>query len=188
LDGDGRSVAREVLASMQNRVSHLPPLSQLLYTDTRTMLSDDLLLFGDKIAMANSLEVRVPYLDLDLMRFVESVPPRFKIHGLTRKYFHKKALEKVLPSEIMRRKKRGFATPMDLWFRTEISGQIRRVLLHPDAAVAEVFDQGTISQMIDLHVRRKENFRKQIFVLLSYEFWAQRFLRNRTVSFADYTS
>jgi asparagine synthase (glutamine-hydrolysing) len=185
-DSDLRRVARDVLRKYQGRVSGLPPLSQLLYIDARTMLSDDLLLFGDKIAMANSLEVRVPYLDLDLMRFIESVPAKYKIRGLTRKYFHKKALARVLPGNIMNRKKRGFATPMDLWFRTRISSQIRSVLLHPDAAVGDVFNQQTIAQMIDLHVAGKENFRKQIFLLMSYEFWAQRFLRNRTVGFADY--
>jgi asparagine synthase (glutamine-hydrolysing) len=187
-NGDPRALARTVLGQRQRQVDTLPALAQLLYVDARTMLSDDLLLFGDKIAMANSLEVRVPYLDLELMRFVESVPERFKIHGLTRKYFHKKALARVLPAEIMQRKKRGFATPMDKWFRSEISGLVRRVLLHPDAAVAEVFRPQTIARLIDLHTSGKENFRKQIFLLLSYEFWAQRFLKNRTVSFGDYAS
>jgi asparagine synthase (glutamine-hydrolysing) len=185
---DGHALAEMALGSLQKRVTNLPPLAQLLYVDARTMLSDDLLLFGDKISMANSLEVRVPYLDLDLMRFVESVPQRFKIRGLTRKYFHKQALKRVLPAEIMNRKKRGFATPMDKWFRREIGGQVRQVLLHPYAAVADVFRQETIGRMIDLHTSGKENFRKQIFLLLSYEFWAQGFLKNRSVSFRDYAS
>ena len=185
---DCRSLAREIMSKKQKQVQYLPPLAQLLFMDARTMLADDLLLFGDKIAMANSLEVRVPYLDLDLMKFVESVPQKYKIHGLTRKYFHKKALTRVLPQEIMNRKKRGFATPMDVWFRTEIPGKVRSVLLHPQAAVGDVFSQKTIADLIDLHVAGKENFRKQIFILLSYEFWAQRFLKNRTVSFADYVS
>jgi asparagine synthase (glutamine-hydrolysing) len=183
---DPRDGARELLRETQSRVPHLPPLAQLLFTDARTMLSDDLLLFGDKIAMANSLEVRVPYLDLDLMHFVESVPPELKIRGLTRKYFHKQAMKTVLPAEIMRRKKRGFATPMDDWFRREIPGQFRKILLHPDAAVRDVFDQTAIGRLVDLHAAGKENFRKQIFILLSYEFWAQRFLKNRDVTFRDY--
>ncbi|MCB9358264.1 MAG: asparagine synthase (glutamine-hydrolyzing) [Calditrichaeota bacterium] len=177
---------RSILKPLQQRVSHLPPLSQLLYLDARTMLSDNLLLFGDKISMANSLEVRVPYLDVELIRFVESIPPHFKIRGLERKYFHRKAMSRVLPEKIINRKKRGFATPMDSWFRTELTGVVRKVLMNPDAAVADVFKQDVIKHMIDLHVSGRENFRKQIFVLLSYEFWAQRFLHGRTVSFADY--
>ena len=183
---DALSGARELLRPLQASVSHLPPLSQLLFLDARTMLSDNLLLFGDKIAMANSLEVRVPYLDLDLVRFIESVPPRYKIRGLQRKYFHRKALQRILPASFIARKKRGFATPMDRWLGRELQGQVRNVLLHPQAASAEVFRTETMRRMIDLHVSGRENFRKQLYLLLSYEFWAQRFLHNRDVGFADY--
>jgi asparagine synthase (glutamine-hydrolysing) len=183
---DVRRAAREMVSRLQQRVDGLPSLAQLLYIDARTMLADNLLLFGDKIAMANSLEVRVPYLDLDLVRFIESVPPEFKIRGLSRKYFHRKALARILPREFVNRKKRGFATPMDRWFRRELQGEVRKVLLHPQAAVADVFRQDTIARLIDLHVAGRENFRKQIYLLLSYEFWAQCFLKGRSVSFADY--
>jgi len=183
---DVRRAAREIVSGLQKRVADLPSLSQLLYIDARTMLADNLLLFGDKIAMANSLEVRVPYLDLDLVRFIESVPPEFKIHGLSRKYFHRKALARILPREFVNRKKRGFATPMDRWFRCELQGEVRKVLLHPQAAVADVFRQDAITRLLDLHLAGRENFRKQIYLLLSYEFWAQRFLKGRTVTFADY--
>jgi asparagine synthase (glutamine-hydrolysing) len=183
---DVRRAAREMVSRLQQRVEGLPSLAQLLYIDARTMLADNLLLFGDKIAMANSLEVRVPYLDLDLVRFIESVPPEFKIRGLSRKYFHRKALARILPREFVNRRKRGFATPMDRWFRRELQGEVRQVLLHPQAAVADVFRQDTIARLMDLHVAGRENFRKQIYLLLSYEFWAQRFLKGRSVTFADY--
>ncbi|MCX6600706.1 MAG: asparagine synthase (glutamine-hydrolyzing) [bacterium] len=183
---DVRRAAREIVSGLQKRVADLPSLAQLLYIDARTMLADNLLLFGDKIAMANSLEVRVPYLDLDLVRFIESVPPEFKIRGLSRKYFHRKALARILPREFVNRKKRGFATPMDRWFRRELQGEVRKVLLHPQAAVADVFRQDTIARLLDMHVAGRENFRKQIYLLLSYEFWAQRFLKGRSVTFADY--
>lgn len=183
---DPRSGVRELLRPLQAAVRDLPSLSQFLFLDARTMLSDNLLLFGDKIAMANSLEVRVPYLDLDLVRFVESVPPKYKIRGLQRKYFHRQALRRILPASFISRKKRGFATPMDRWFRRELEGQVRRVLLHPQSACAEVFRVETMRRMIDSHVSGRENYRKQLYLLLSYEFWAQRFLHNRNVGFADY--
>ncbi|MDD5089191.1 MAG: asparagine synthase (glutamine-hydrolyzing) [bacterium] len=185
-ESDPRRGVRDVLRPLQASVSHLPALSQLLFLDARTMLSDNLLLFGDKIAMANSLEVRVPYLDLDLVRFIESVPPRFKIRGLQRKYFHRQALRRILPASFITRKKRGFATPMDRWLSRELQGQVRGVLLHPQSACSEVFRTEIMRRMIDQHVAGRENFRKQLYLLLSYEFWAQRFLHNRQVGFADY--
>ena len=70
---------KEVLRKLQSEVSHLDPLSQMLYMDTRTNLPDDLLMVADKTSMANSLEVRVPFLDYRLIEFIESIPPKLKI-------------------------------------------------------------------------------------------------------------
>jgi asparagine synthase (glutamine-hydrolysing) len=70
-------------------VRHLDPVTQMLYIDTRASLPDDLLMVGDKTSMANSLEVRVPFLDYRLVEFIESLPPRLKLNGLTGKYLHK---------------------------------------------------------------------------------------------------
>jgi hypothetical protein len=67
-----------------------------------------------------------------------------------------------------------------------LQGEVRTVLLHPQAAVADVFRPEAMSRLLDLHASGKENFRKQIYLLLSYEFWAQRFLKGRSVTFADY--
>lgn len=97
-------------------VDHLSELNQMAYVDSRFSLADNLLLYGDKMAMAASLEARVPFLDLDLMLLVEGMPASYKIRGLTQKYLLKKAVTKWLPPEIIYRKKIGFDTPVDQWF------------------------------------------------------------------------
>lgn len=151
-------------------------LSKLLYIDTRMSLSDDLLLFGDKVTMANSLEMRVPFLDVDLVKFLESLPARFKLRGSTGKYIHKKALTKWLPNEVINRKKRGFATPMDQWLQGGLADVARELMNAPGSAARLYFNLGYINQMIDDHRNRRENYQRHIFALLSFELWHKAFL------------
>ena len=109
----------------------MDPLTQMLYIDTRASLPDDLLMVGDKMSMANSLEARVPFLDYRLIEFVEGLPPHLKLNGLTKKYLHKKALEKWLPEEVVYRKKKGFANPIENWFRDRMRPFVEDCLLSP---------------------------------------------------------
>jgi len=100
-------------------IEDLGPFVQMAYVDTRLSLSDDLLTYGDKMLMAASVEARVPFLGIDYMRLVEKLPPGLSIRGRTHKYIHKKAIAKWLPPDVIGRRKRGFETPVDRWFRSE---------------------------------------------------------------------
>jgi asparagine synthase (glutamine-hydrolysing) len=151
--------------------------SKILYIDTRLSLSDDLLLFGDKMSMANSLEMRVPYLDLDLINFLESIPSSYKLRGFNHKYIHKKAINKWLPNNIIQRKKRGFSTPMDEWLQEEFSNEVKTLLNSEDSACREFFNIDYINEIINHHQNKKANFYRQIFSLLSFEIWYKTFLK-----------
>jgi len=153
-------------------------LSKMLFIDTRMSLSDNLLLFNDKITMANSLEMRVPYLDIELIQFVESLPSSFKIKGLNLKYIHKKAVESWLPSEIVYRKKRGFSTPMDKWLQSSLVKVTKNMLNSKDSACREFFNLDFINKLIDQHQGRKMNFQRHIFALLSFELWYKNYFKN----------
>ncbi len=156
-------------------------LSKILYLDTRMLLPDDLLLFGDKMTMANSLEMRVPYLDLELVLFLESLPSHFKLKGTTGKYIHKRASAKWIPPEIIHRKKRGFVTPMDKWLQSSLAGFARRLINAPHSGCREYFDTAYINTMIDDHQRHRENYQRHIFALLSFELWYQTFFLDKKV-------
>jgi len=156
-------------------------LSKMLFIDTRMSLSDNLLLFNDKITMANSLEMRVPFLDVELVQFLESLPSSFKIKMANRKYIHKKAVEKWLPKEIIYRKKRGFATPMDEWLQTGLAKVTKKILNAKDSACREYFKLDFINKMIDQHLKRKKNFQRHIFALLSFELWHKTFFENKKI-------
>jgi asparagine synthase (glutamine-hydrolysing) len=98
----------------------LDSLGKMLYVDARLSLADNLLLYGDKMSMAVSLEARVPFLDLELMALAEAIPTAFKIRGLKQKAILKRAMSEWLPEDVLQRKKVGFSTPVDGWFRGEM--------------------------------------------------------------------
>jgi asparagine synthase (glutamine-hydrolysing) len=169
---------RVALSRLQSDVKDLDPLTQMLYIDTRANLPDDLLMVGDKTSMACSLEARVPFLDVRLVEFVESLPPGLKLRGLTGKYLHKKACARWLPDEIVHRKKKGFANPVEDWFRTRMSGFVKDCLLSADSSMAQYFDQNYIRQIIELDRSGKEQYRRHLYLLVSLELWHRQFLRN----------
>lgn len=156
-------------------------LSRLLFLDTRTMLADDLLLFGDKMTMANSLEMRVPFLDVELIKFLESLPANMKLRGRTHKYIHKRAVEKWLPRDIIYRKKRGFATPMDEWLQNDLAAFARKLLRRRGSACREFFNLDFVDHMVERHSRKKENYQRQLFALMSFEVWYTTFFANESI-------
>jgi asparagine synthase (glutamine-hydrolysing) len=152
-------------------------LSKLLYIDTRIMLPDNLLLFNDKITMANSIENRVPYLDIDLVNFIESLPVKFKLNGKTGKYLHREAMKGWVPKAIIQRKKRGFSTPVDQWFQNELSETLKDLVSASNSFSQCYFRLDTINKMITDHRNRKHNYKNELFILLSLELWYNNFYK-----------
>ena len=169
---------KEALRHLQEAVQHLDPLSQMLYVDTRAALPDDLLMVGDKTSMANSIEARVPYLDYRVVEFIENLPSRFKLNGLTGKYLHKKALAKWLPRDVIYRKKKGFINPVENWFRTSLRPFVEECLLSESSAIARYFNQQYIRKMLDADRSGEEQLRRHIYLLVSFEQWHRTFIGN----------
>jgi len=172
---DGRE-ALEALEPLHRQVAHLDPLSQILYMDTRASLPDDLLTVADKTSMANSVEARVPYLDRRLVEFVESLPPRLKLHGTCGKYLHKKAVSKWIPASVIKRPKKGFDNPLDTWFRNAMRGYVRECLCSEHSAVRRYFNGSYLSDLVAAHQSGDRNYIRQINLLVSFELWHRRFL------------
>jgi asparagine synthase (glutamine-hydrolysing) len=166
-------------------VAHLDGLSQMLYMDARLSLADNLLMYGDKMAMAVSLEARVPLLDLDLMRFVECLPPGLKIRGMTGKYILRRAVEKWIPSDVIARKKVPFRPPIDRWLRTELRSHLTEVLLADGSACRMYFEPRTVRGMIDDHNSGRQNYKRLLLSLLVFELWYDQFIRPSGRSFHD---
>ncbi|MGI8801063.1 MAG: asparagine synthase (glutamine-hydrolyzing) [Solirubrobacteraceae bacterium] len=155
------------------------PLGQMLHVDTRLWLPDDLLLVGDKMSMAESVEMRVPFLDRELVEYVESLPSAYKLRRGQRKAVFKRAMRGVLPAAVIHRRERGFATPVGRWLRHDLQDEARRVLLDAPTLGRDLFDLGYVERLVDQHRRGAADHTRQLFTLMSLELWAGRFLAER---------
>lgn len=170
--------AKEALRALQSDVKDQDLLTQMLYMDTRTNLPDDLLMVSDKTSMANSLESRVPFLDYRLVEFIETLPPSLKLRGFQGKYLHKKAVEKWLPKSLVYRKKKGFANPIDQWFRSRMRQYVGDCLLTERSAVKRYFNVDYIRELVAAHESGRQNHLRHLYLLLSFEMWHQTFLNS----------
>jgi asparagine synthase (glutamine-hydrolysing) len=133
---------------------------------------------SDKTSMANSLESRVPFLDYRLIEFIENLPSKLKLNGLNGKYLHKKAMNKWLPKEVVYRKKKGFANPIEDWFRVGMRPYVEECLLSADSSMAQYFDQKYIQRILQLDRDGRQQYRRHIYLLVSLELWHRAFMRN----------
>ncbi|HZY31590.1 MAG TPA: asparagine synthase C-terminal domain-containing protein, partial [Candidatus Methylomirabilis sp.] len=144
--------------------------------DVRTYLPDDLLVKVDITSMANSLEVRAPFLDHPLMEMAASLPPSLKIQVLQKKYLLKRAMADLLPVEILNRPKQGFIVPIDHWFRHDLQEMAYDTLLDPRSLGRGYFRPEVVRRLLDEHVRGVQNFHRQLWNLLMLELWHRCFI------------
>jgi asparagine synthase (glutamine-hydrolysing) len=152
------------------------PLNRLLYVDFKTFMPALNLDTTDKTSMAANLEVRVPFLNHELVSLTERIPAELKIKGLKRKYILKKAVEEILPKEIIWRKKAGFSAPVRSWIRTSLKPLIDDLLSEETIKKRGLFDAKQVRKIIELNQSGKEDYNLQVFQMLAFEIWHRTFL------------
>lgn len=173
---DYRDGAADIFAEQLDRCASTCPLQRMLYVDTKLWLPDYLLLRGDKLTMANSLEARVPLLDHELVQFAASLPASMKLRGNTRKYLLKQVAAKVLPPQIIHRKKQGFPIPIDRWLRAE-ANEMMHDLLSPDLIARRgLFNGSQVQKLIAHHESGYADLSTELWGLMSLEMWMQTFV------------
>jgi asparagine synthase (glutamine-hydrolysing) len=165
------ATAREVLGDVAGR----DLLDQALYLDTRMFLPDGILLCNDKMSMAASLELRVPFLDRELMRFVERIPARARIRPRAGKRLHRMAMELLLPPGIADRPKHGFSTPYDDWLRRSLGEEVER-RYSPRSALAELIDPTAVARLVGEHRRGRADHKSILYCLLELSEWHAAFV------------
>lgn len=155
------------------------PLSRMLYFDTKTWLVDDLLIKADRMSMAASIELRVPFLDHRLVEYAAHMPSRYKIDGRETKVILKRVMGGQLPDRIIRRRKMGFPTPLETMFRGELYDYARDTLLSQEAKGRGYFDSGAVDRLLHEHKSGKAANHREIWQLLVLEEWHRRFARVR---------
>ncbi|MEW5957100.1 MAG: asparagine synthase (glutamine-hydrolyzing) [Chloroflexota bacterium] len=151
-------------------------LARLLYLNIQTYLPDDLLVKADRTSMANSLEVRSPFLDQELVRFAATIPSQLKLKGMATKYILKRALADWVPSEILHRSKHGFGVPVGRWFRTSWRDYMQETLLSKRARQRGYFSEPGLRRLIDQHLAGQRDFGHALWTLLTLELWHQIFI------------
>ncbi len=152
-------------------------LHRLLETDLQTYLVDDLLTLTDRVSMAHSLEVRVPFLDHEVVEFFWRVPSQLKLKRLTTKYLVKKAAERLLPKSVIYRRKQGFSVPLTVWFRGALKDYLEETLGPASLSHIGFFNSQYIQTLLDEHRNAKANHDEKLFALLSFVTWYQMYIR-----------
>ncbi|MCZ7609052.1 MAG: asparagine synthase (glutamine-hydrolyzing) [Ignavibacterium sp.] len=142
------------------------------YLEIRSSLPDELLMYGDKLSMAHSLEVRVPYLDQKIVEYVERLPSNYKIRFGKRKWIHKQVCSDYLPKQIINRKKRGFAVNVvDRWFKESLSNEFDNILLDESSRMYEFLKPNEVQSLYKAHTDGKADNHKILFSLIVLEKW-----------------
>jgi asparagine synthase (glutamine-hydrolysing) len=150
-------------------------LSAIQYRDLNHYLPLDILTKVDRMTMAHSLEARPPLLDHRLVEFAATIPARFRLRDGTTKYLFKQAMRGVLPDSIIDRQKQGFAVPISRWFRGELAGYARDMLLSDTCRQRGIFNVGYIERLLRLNAQGRD-LDLHIWTALSFEVWCRRFL------------
>jgi asparagine synthase (glutamine-hydrolysing) len=173
-DSDGRHHAAF------EKVGHADFLNQMLYLDTKIFMTSLNLTYNDKMSMACSVEVRVPFLDRELAEFVAwNVPPRMKLKGgfsPTTKHIFRKAMRGVLPEEVLRQPKAGFAAPTDYWLANDLREMTDDLLSESRLRARGLFRAEGVQKLIAEHRSGRQDWSMQIWQFLTLELWMQNFV------------
>lgn len=151
-------------------------VDRLMMADLSNYLPNDLLVKVDIASMAVSLEARAPFLDHRVMEFAASLPPSYRLQGLTTKYLLKRALRGLLPDENLTRRKMGFGVPISHWLRGELKLFLGDTILSARALGRGYFKGDVVRQLVDEHVAARRDYSPQLWTLLMLELWHQEFI------------
>lgn len=173
---DGADVAAPLLDSLARIPRERDPLQRMLYLETKHFLADHNLNYTDRAGMAVGVEVRVPLLDVDLVRFATRVPSEYKQRGSVGKAVFKRAMEPFLPHDVIYRPKSGFGAPLRRWLRQELRPMVDDTLEPARIARRGIFDPGAVRTLIEQDRGGAIDGGYTIFALMCLELWCRRYV------------
>jgi asparagine synthase (glutamine-hydrolysing) len=173
----GRDPAAPLLETLNQIPADASPLRKMLYLEGKHFLADHNLGYADKTSMASGVEVRVPLLDPDLIALAASLPDALKQHGTVGKWVFKKAMEPVLPREVIYRPKTGFGAPIRRWMRHELKDLVDDTLSRRSLAARGLFDPDAVERLRRLDAAGALDGSYAIWTLVCLEVWCRLFLK-----------
>ncbi|HUJ95316.1 MAG TPA: asparagine synthase (glutamine-hydrolyzing) [Terriglobales bacterium] len=161
-------------------IAHADFMNQMLYLDSKIFMPSLNLTYNDKMSMASSVEVRVPFLDHEFAKFVAwNVPPALKLKGFFRpnsKYIFRQAMRGILPEEVLKQPKAGFAVPIDYWLANDLKEMAGDLLSESRIRDRGLFRPEVVRNFLDEHASGAQDWSMQIWQFLTLELWMQTFL------------
>lgn len=170
---DAEADPLDVLRARYRQTEGCQELSRLQDVDLGVLMVDDLLTRTDRASMANSLEVRVPFLDPVISSFAFGLPQGLKVKRLAKKRLLREAVAPLLPTQITRAAKRGFSIPAARWLRGDLQPFARDVLSSSTLQRQGFFEPAAVTRVLDRHVSGKEDLSRQLWGLISFTLWAE---------------
>ncbi|HET9527732.1 MAG TPA: asparagine synthase (glutamine-hydrolyzing) [Pyrinomonadaceae bacterium] len=151
-------------------------LARMTYLELKLRLPELLLMRVDKITMATSIEARVPFLDHHLVEYALGLPRSLKVQGVTGKHILKRALEEILPHDLLYERKRGFGAPVREWFREGLGGWFDDHLMNSTMRRRDLLDYGFVGRMLEEHRNRTKDWGFHLWALLNLSLWYERWI------------
>jgi asparagine synthase (glutamine-hydrolysing) len=162
----------ECWADLADLMTETDELGGLQFLEVRSTLPDELLMYADKLSMAHGLELRVPYLDKDIVEYVERLPAHFKVRNGSQKWLHRRVCRTYLPDSILKRPKRGFAANVvDNWFRGAMDNRMAEILLDRHSSIYQYLRQAPVHELFTEHSSGRHDNHKILFSLVVFEEW-----------------
>jgi asparagine synthase (glutamine-hydrolysing) len=162
----------ESWAGLADLMDATDELGGLQFLEVRSTLPDELLMYADKLSMAHGLELRVPFLDKDIVEFVERLTADFKVKHGSRKWLHRQVCRAYLPSSILKRPKRGFAVNVvDDWFRGAMDNKMAEILLDHSSKMYQYLRPTVVGELFEHHASGRHDNHKILFSLVVFEEW-----------------
>jgi asparagine synthase (glutamine-hydrolysing) len=158
------------------KTRHQDPITRMQYIDMNLWLPGDILMKADKMTMAHSLELRVPFLDVELYEIARKIPAHYRVSHGTTKYIFRKAMEGIIPDFILNRPKLGFPVPLRDW----LQGNQGKVMLEQIEAsgIEDYINLGTVRQMVDKHQRGQGDYARRLWTIYIFALWHVTFMED----------
>jgi asparagine synthase (glutamine-hydrolysing) len=172
LEPDAGDAILESWADLDDLMDETDELGGLQFLELRFTLPDELLMYADKLSMAHGLELRVPYVDKEIVEYAERLPANFKVRNRSQKWIHNQICRTHLPDSIVKRPKRGFAVKVvDSWFRDEIDNRMADALLDSGSNIYKYLRPTAVRELFEQHASGRHDNHKILFSLVVFEEW-----------------
>jgi len=167
----------QITGKLFDEVAEYPFVNQMQYVDIHTWMRGDILLKADKMTMANSLELRVPFLDTEVFKMASEIPVDLKIANGTTKQILREASRGIIPDHVLDRKKLGFPVPMRHWLKEELNSWAKQLI--QESETDYLLDKSYVVNLLDAHCQGKGDYSRKIWTVLMFMLWHQIFIEKK---------